>query len=373
MDTRITAFLNPNNKGLKHIKRIRLYLARVRDTCNQEQQAQLVTRMILELLPEDVLEEFSWCPWSKFSADNLLLLYKKQKRMKWLEAMTLDKTSVLPELEAKPEEYAALFQNCKKLAFYPETRETLELCHSFLIKTPAVEEIIIHTNFEFSKPAIPARELNDTALQPGLITSSIFRHMLPFDTCTPLQNLKALRLHKVHLRHCAETYLRVVDFTRLTSLRVFQCTGTDALLSEMSRSTKLPQKLQILEIQHKDNPENDALTALDGLLCLVSGLQDLVIDMDNVKALPAAAGVVKHGKTLEMLNVHCFTSDESNTSQESEELVWSIDDFTNICKSAVNLEQLCCAFPVTRIMSNPSEEWMVFAVSLISRRFSTRR
>ena len=67
--------------------------------------------MILEFLPQDILEEFrcecpayrecrrspyidnedpddyshSWCPWKPFSADNLLLLYKKQRKMKWLE------------------------------------------------------------------------------------------------------------------------------------------------------------------------------------------------------------------------------------------------------------------------------------------------
>lgn len=57
-DNRLTAFVNPRNIGLKHIRQLRLYLAEVRDKCNQEQQAQFATRMILEFLPEDTLEEF---------------------------------------------------------------------------------------------------------------------------------------------------------------------------------------------------------------------------------------------------------------------------------------------------------------------------
>ena len=57
-DTRLSAFLNPRNIGLKYIRQIRLYLAHVQDRCNQEQQAAFATRMLLEFLPENVLEEF---------------------------------------------------------------------------------------------------------------------------------------------------------------------------------------------------------------------------------------------------------------------------------------------------------------------------
>lgn len=59
-DTRLSAFLSARNIGLRHIRQIRLYLANVRDRCNQKQQADLAARMLLEFLPEDVLEEFRW-------------------------------------------------------------------------------------------------------------------------------------------------------------------------------------------------------------------------------------------------------------------------------------------------------------------------
>lgn len=57
-DTRLSAFLHPKNIGLPHIRQLRLYLANVRDRCNQKQQAHFATRMVLEFLPEDILEEF---------------------------------------------------------------------------------------------------------------------------------------------------------------------------------------------------------------------------------------------------------------------------------------------------------------------------
>lgn len=57
-DNRLSAFLSPRNIGLKHIRQLRMYLAEVVDKCNQEKQAQFAARMVLEFLPQDILEEF---------------------------------------------------------------------------------------------------------------------------------------------------------------------------------------------------------------------------------------------------------------------------------------------------------------------------
>ena len=57
-DSRLSGFLSPNNIGLKHVRQIRLYLANVRDRCNQRNQANFATRMILEFLPRDILDDF---------------------------------------------------------------------------------------------------------------------------------------------------------------------------------------------------------------------------------------------------------------------------------------------------------------------------
>jgi hypothetical protein len=116
-DTRLGAFLSSKNIGLQYVRKLDLYLADVLDKCNQLQQANFAIRMILELLPENILEKFSWHPWSPFSGENLVLLYKKQKRMKWLEGIALE-GDCLVELQKIPE-FEKVFENVRKLGLYP--------------------------------------------------------------------------------------------------------------------------------------------------------------------------------------------------------------------------------------------------------------
>lgn len=79
----------PRNIGVQHIRSLYLYLADEnnpkREGRGNLEQAHLVIRMILELLPFDILERFSRRPWGPFKADNLLLLYKRQRKLKSIE------------------------------------------------------------------------------------------------------------------------------------------------------------------------------------------------------------------------------------------------------------------------------------------------
>ena len=293
--------------------------------------------------------------------------------MKWLEVMDLDR-DFLPELKENEKMQKEIFENARKLALYPENRDTLRLCHFYVKKTTEVlEELIIHTNFhESPDPRDPSphgdfietRELNDSATAPGLLTSCIFGHMMPFESCEPFKNLKSLRLHRVSLRYCADTWCKVIDFNKIECLRIYQCTGADSLFGELSKARNLPRQLRVLEFQHKDNAENEALLALDGFLCLVSGIRDLVIDLEHVKTLPAPAGIARHGKTLELLNVHgsheCSTFSITSAPDDMEELVWDTEDFEKICKACTSLEQLSCAWPQTSLIRSPSDEWKSF-------------
>jgi hypothetical protein len=355
-DTRLAAFLNPKNIGLKHVRKLDLYLADVIDKCNQQQQANFAIRMILELLPEDQLEKFSWSP---FSGDNLVLLYRKQKRMRWLESISLDR-NVLEELQKIPN-IAECFQEVRKIGLYPDSREVLDFCH-FLLKNTAdkkLEKITLHASFDELDPSISMRELNDTVNEPGLLTSTIFSHMKSADrhfaNCTPIA-LKEITLQKLHLRYAAETYCKIVDFQSIKSIRIFGCSGADAMFAELSRSTKLPDKLETLEFKHDDNAENDGLSAIDGFLCLVSGIKTLTLDLTYVKALPASAGIVRHSKTLKSLNVHASTGPESC----DEELVYDYASFSQICKDSPLLEQVSVAFPGVSVIRSKNESFINF-------------
>jgi hypothetical protein len=304
-----------------------------------------------------------------------LLLYRKQKKIKWLEAMDLDR-DILPDLKKDEKLQEGMFKEARNLALYPENRSTLQLASFYVTKMKSVlEELILHAQFfdndrgstSPTRHDIQARELNDSATAPGLLTSTIFSSFLPFDKCEPFEKLRTVRLHRVNLRFCADTWCKVINFQQVEELRVYSCTGADSLLSQLSKAAHLPQKLRVLELCHKDNSENEALLALDGFLCLVSGLRELVIDLDQVKALPAAIGITHHRQTLRILSVHgsndfhLTTSRSTAALDDGEQLVWDADEFTKICTACTNLEQLSCAWPATSLIRAQSDPWCVFA------------
>ncbi len=325
------------------------------DKCNQVHQANFAVCMILELLPENILDQFSWHPWTPFSADNLVLLYKKQKKLKWAESIALDR-NVLDELQKIPE-LKEQFANVRKIGLYPDSREVLDYCHFILKHTSNLDKITLHASFDDSDTPIPARELNDSSTGPGLITSTIFSHMQPFAKCTPLA-LKEITLQKLGLRYAAETYCKIIDFRTVRSIRTFSCTGTDALFAELSKSTKLPQKLETLEVKFEDNSENDSLSALDGFLPLVSGINILTLDYSSVDSLPASAGVVRHSKTLKELSIHASRAlDECD-----DELVYDYASFSQICKDCTWLEQLSMAFPNVSVIRPKNDSFVNFEV-----------
>jgi hypothetical protein len=354
-DTRLGAFLNPKNIGLQHIRKLDLYLTEVLDKCNQIHQANFAVRMILELLPENILEKFSWHPWSPFSGDNLVLLYKKQKRLNWAESIAMDR-NVLDELQKIPS-FGEQFANVRKIGLYPDSREVLDYCHFILKNTSKLDKITLHASFDDSDVHIPDRELNDSSTGPGLITSTIFSHMQPFAKCTPLA-LKEITLQKLGLRYAADSYCKIIDFSTVKSIKIFSCTGTDALFAELSKSTKLPQKLETLEVKFIDNGEEDGLGAVDGFLRLVSGIKVLTLDFTNVSSLPTSAGVARHGKTLRQLSVHA----QNPPDECDDELVYDYAAFSSICKDCVLLEQLSVAFPNVSVLRAKDDSFVNFEV-----------
>ncbi len=159
-----------------------------------------------------------------------------------------------------------------------------------------------------------------------------------------------------------------MQFTEIEALRIHTCPGADTLLSQLSKAANLPKKLKTFHFQHKDNIESDALLALDGFLCLTSGITDLVIELGDVAAMPAAAGITRHGKTLEKLNVHCSTICSTNPIGHldftGDELVWSNDAFAKICEDCTKLQQFSCAWPTTSLIREPTDEWQHFEDSI---------
>jgi len=161
-------------------------------------QAEFAIRMLLEFLPADTLEKFSWHPWRSFSAENLKLLYKKQKRMKWLEAIALDKP--INKDFVRSLKLDAVVGHATRLGLYPDSRDTLQLANELLKRLKKVEKLTLHANFAEAEEVVGMNELQDTPVEPGLITRTVFAHMLPFESCTPIV-LQELCLQNVPVRY----------------------------------------------------------------------------------------------------------------------------------------------------------------------------
>jgi hypothetical protein len=410
-DDRIVALCDPGNKGLKHIKRIRILRV---SKSSQARQARLMCKLLLQSIPDDTLEEVrcdtsvladdsdaafeltrpghadivirtTQGPGSPLSADALLLLYRKQRKLKWLEATDCD---VLHDLKENTKLQANI-SHAKCLALYPITRSALDLCEFYLTALKdRLEELVVYPDIDDYSGRSRSRSrstsvsedgdasnnsntpsLNDTATAPGFVTSTIFKSLLPFDSCTPLPMLTKLRLQNVHLRHCADTWCKVINFTNIKALEIYNCVGADALLDQMSKAAHLPTKLSVLKLRHRDNRDDETLVALDGFLCIVSGIEDLSIDISEVSCLPKATGIARHGKTLRKLVVHCSPGDHRSPARvvpppgSDSQLVWDAGEFETICKATKMLEQLSCAWPTTSLIRNPDSQWEAFVTA----------
>lgn len=323
---------------------------------NLLQQAEFAIRMLLEFLPADSLEKFSWHPWRPFSADNLKLLYQRQKKMKWLEAIALDQ-DVNKDL-IKSLKLDAAIGNVSRLGLYPDSRDTLVLSNEMLRRLGTkLKKLTLHANFSDAEVEIPVAELQDTPTEPGLVTRTIFSHMIPFESCTPL-TLKELTLQNVHVRFAADTYCRTIDFSRLKTLRVFGCLGADSLFAEMCKSRSLPLSLQTFEFKHDDDTNGETISALNTLLTLLSGLRRLYIDIANAKGGPSDVSVIRHAQTLKELLVHSYDGDPSDP--DDDEHIWSEESFTKICTSCKEIEQLSVAMPPTPVfrLTEEASRWI---------------
>lgn len=307
-DERLPAFLSPSNIGVQYIKEIELYTEKLSDacaTCNQTRQWHFTIRMLLEMLPRDQLDLMRWHPWEVFSAENMALLFRKQKCLKWVGAIGLDKPWT-EDYEKKLNLDSALSQT-KKLGLYPDSTDSLEFCNAILKRVKSPEKITLHCHVSSHEEDINyIPNINDTPTEAGALARTVFRHMLPFNTCTPLQ-LTSVTLEGINLRYCLNSFCKVIDFTKVQKLSICHSKSSDALLAALCNSSRLPTRLERFEFKNDDDhDECEVMDALNTFLCLVTGIQSLTLDVCATKHMPMATAIVRHAKTLELLNAHSW-------------------------------------------------------------------
>lgn len=128
--------------------------------------------------------------------------------------------SNIAPLLGKDIDIAESFKDVESLNFYPDTVDRLQACQKLLEAKPSITKLYLAPGFRFTGTPIPDN-LHDSSTQPGLLTRTMFSHMLPFESCTPMA-LKNLSLDNIELRYAADTFLKVITFNTLEDLQLHE-------------------------------------------------------------------------------------------------------------------------------------------------------
>ncbi|MCJ1436481.1 hypothetical protein MMC27_005860 [Xylographa pallens] len=317
-------------------------------------QAQFTVRLLLDFLPRDILEVFSWQNWEPLSVDNFLLLCNKQRSLRVLEIGPMDRP-LAPVLEKHPTIFDKLTE-LNSVDVYPDTLDRLRASQRLLQAKPDIEHLCISTGFEYSNE--DPEDLHDSSIRPGLISRTLFSHMQPFDNCKPF-HLKNLDLDTVELRYATDTWLKVIKFSVLEKLEIRNCAGAEVLFAQLSKPHLRPPRLRSLRWMDDDKSEPHALEAFEGLLESLSGLETLHIYVNRMRSLPKVGPIIFHKKTLTSLSIH---------SQQTREAIhtYSEEDFDKICTECSQIRQLSIMFPKTTVEhAVASPEFLAFTSHIL--------
>ena len=160
-------------------------------------RAQFTVHLLLDSLPRDQLEVFSWQNWEPLNVDNFFLLCKNQKNLRVLEMGPMNQ-AIDPLLEKQPDVFDKMGK-IDSIDVYPDTIDRLKASHKLLKAKPNVANLCVSTGFEYATESDQPPDLHDSSTRPGLLTRTLFSHMMPFDKCKPLV-LKNLDLDTIELR-----------------------------------------------------------------------------------------------------------------------------------------------------------------------------
>lgn len=291
--------------------------------------------------------------------DNWILLMTKQKRLKAVEIESVDR-NLMPELEKNPGLLTNL-EGAASLHFYPDTIDRLKACQKVVETQTKFNELQLSSGFAYAGE-VPD-DLEDSSTRPGLLTRTVFSHMMPFETCSPII-LKKLSIDNIDLRYAADTYMKFIKFSALESLVIGGCQGADTVFAQMSKPHLRPTKLKKIRWFHaEETSEIHALEAFDGLLESITGLEILHVDIKNFGGLPNTTAIAHQGKTLTILGIRSRTASSNTMRYESHQL-------DEICTACTELRQLSITFPTTSVSdARPSSEFKTYLRCLKKLRY----
>lgn len=272
-------------------------------------------------------------------------------------------------LDEALEKHPELIKNLEELHsldLYPDNLDCLEACHKIIQNTAKLDQLWIESPNE-PRPTTTNtnndQQWDDESNKPGLLTSTLFKDKIPFQTCTPL-NLRLLSLHKINLRWAAQTYMRVINFPNLEELEIRYCPGSDALFAEMSKPAKRPTQLEQLSfVQASDGRNHQYIqSALETFLLSISKLKRLYINFVDGSNLPKIEAICNHAATLKSLILESIRLGLLPFMSYG---TYAGESFAEICKQCTNLEQLAVSCPSTNLFEDQfSDKFTQYIVSL---------
>ena len=299
-----------------------------------------------------------WRTWEPFSADNFFLLFEKQKHLQSVEIGQTE-FDVMEALRPKLKIFTSL-QRVRIVELGPASVDSLQVAQKLLQTVTHLDLLRICPAFDLVG-AEPPDDSQDSSTGPGYISRTLFSHMMPFESCTPLA-LKVLQLDNINLRYVSNSYLRVINMPALADLSIWECPGADALFAELSKPHLRPSHLKTLRFCHHDDDQYYGLDALEGFLRSITGLVTLRIDISNTRELPKDDCITKHSASLESLSIFASKSD-------ADFFQYSTGVLSRMCSACTGLHQLSIAppsRPATLGNSASIENFETFLVSNVA-------
>ncbi|KAL9059134.1 MAG: hypothetical protein Q9162_001352 [Coniocarpon cinnabarinum] len=365
-DHQITQLLDSHNPGLKHIRSLTAVFDS-EDNENNIGQAQVTLGMMLQMLPRNSLETFSWRSWTPLSKKNLELLYRNQRKITNMEVVATDYE--IDEAMISRLSLDDMAKNGKTLNFLFNSKYALEFANQLIRRCPRpLKQLMIITNFKakyysaeenYGEGHLP---LQDSADRHGRIFSTMFRRSLGeddfLDASEPLQ-VETIILTGVSL-HKATSWFTKLDGSALQTLKLEMCDAAPKALSELCRIGTGGLRLKEISISHCESANGgDIRGTLEALLNVVQGLESLSVNLCCSPNLISIQSICRHEATLKTLKICCT----SGTREEKDEdqkgwLYFTPENFQYITKRLRNVEHLVVPYIKCQITDGFDKEEM---------------
>ena len=168
-------------------------------------------------------------------------MYSTQRNIRQIEIGPLQ-GSLLNTVKKRPQVFKDL-NGPTGLFIWPNTMEALELGQLALQDLAGSVDNLLINCIGLRRSDSSTDDMMDSSTTPGAINRTLFKHMTPFDRCTPLK-LRELYVTWMQLHHASTTLLKVINFQFLESLIFDDCKGAGNVFAEMCKSYARPTNLK---------------------------------------------------------------------------------------------------------------------------------